>query len=161
MKRLLLVRHGPAAGKAPGGTDRDRPLTPEGRRAVEAIALRLKAVGATADLALCSTARRARETLDILLAERPLPEVELEDALYLADAKSLQRRLRELPTAARSVLLVGHNPSLHELAAMLAGPGGEAIAEGLPAAGAVVFDVEGEWSDLAPGTTRLRAFYSP
>ncbi|MGE5203733.1 MAG: SixA phosphatase family protein, partial [Acidobacteriota bacterium] len=98
MKRLLLVRHGPAAGKAPGGTDRDRPLTPEGRRAVEAIALRLKAVGATADLALCSTARRARETLDILLAERPLPEVELEDALYLADAKSLQRRLRELPT---------------------------------------------------------------
>jgi phosphohistidine phosphatase len=161
MKRLLLVRHGPAAGKAQGGSDRDRPLTAEGRRAVEAIALRLRAAGATADLVLCSSARRARETLDIILAGRPLPEVEFEDALYLADAKSLQHRLRELPAAARSVLLVGHNPGLQELATMLAGPGGEAISEGLPAAGAAVFDVEGDWGDLAPGTTRLRAFYSP
>lgn len=161
MKRLLLLRHGPAGGKASGGNDRERPLTPDGRRAVEAMALRLRTAGASADLALCSTALRARETLDILFAEQPRPAVELEDALYLADSRSLLRRLRELPADARSVLVIGHNPGLQELATALAGQGGAAIAAGFPAAGAAVFDVQGAWSDLAPANCRLGAFYSP
>ena len=161
MRHLLLVRHGPAAGKAAGGGDRDRPLTPEGRRAVEALALRLKAEAPAPDRVLCSTARRAQETLDLLLQEEPPTEVDLEDAFYLADALGLLRRLRELAPDARSVLIVGHNPGLQELAALLAGRGGDAIAAGLPAAGAVLFDVEGDWSELGSESARLRAFYSP
>jgi len=158
MRHLLVVRHGPAAGKAAGGSDRERPLTPEGRLTVESLASRLRAEAPPPDRVLCSTARRAQETLDILLREERPRELDLEEALYLADAPSLLRRLRELPDDAGSVLLVGHNPGLQELAALL---GGEAIAAGLPAAGAVLFEVAGDWSGLRPESARLRAFYSP
>jgi len=161
MRHLLIVRHGPAAGKTSGGSDRDRPLTPEGRSAVEALALRLKAEAPAPDRALSSTARRAQETLDVILREQPSTAVDLEDTLYLADVRDLLRRLRELPAEAHSVLLVGHNPGLQELAALLGGRGGDSITTGLPAAGAVLFDVEGEWSGLGPESARLRAFYSP
>ena len=161
MRHLLVVRHGPAAAKAAGGNDRDRPLTPEGRRAVEALASRLRAEAPAPDRALCSTARRAQETLDLLLHEGPPTEVDLEDALYLADARSLLRRLRELRADAGCVLLVGHNPGLQELAALLGRQGADAIAAGLPAAGAVLFDVESDWSELGPESARPRAFYSP
>jgi len=161
VRHLLVVRHGPAAGKSAGGSDRDRPLTPEGRRAVEDVALRLKYAVPTPDRALSSSARRAQETLDILLRELPPTEVDLEDALYLADAQSLLHRLRELPADAASVLLVGHNPGLQDLALLLAGRGSDALAAGLPAAGAILFDVEGDWSHLGWESARLRAFYSP
>ncbi|HMK68708.1 MAG TPA: phosphohistidine phosphatase, partial [Stellaceae bacterium] len=91
----------------------------------------------------------------------PGVEIELEDSLYLADARSLLRRLRELRENAGTVLLVGHNPGLHELAAFLAGGRGEALVAGLPPAGACHFVVEAEWSELGPESARLRAYLVP
>ena len=161
MRHLLVVRHGHAAAKSPGGSDRDRPLTPEGRSAVEALAARLAAESPASDLALSSSARRARETLEILLEKQPGVEVELEDSLYLADARSLLHRLRELPADAGTALLVGHNPGLQELATFLAAREHELLVAGLPPAGACLFAVEGEWSRLSPASARLRAYFVP
>src|SRR4029077_2957390 len=102
MKQLLVVRHGAATGKSAGGEDRDRPLTPEGRRAALALGRRLKSDGITPDHVLCSPARRATETLDGLAgALNTLTPADFDEALYLADTATLLDLLRGLPAETR------------------------------------------------------------
>ena len=160
MKRLLVVRHGAAQGKSPDGEDRDRALTPEGRRAAAALGHRLKSDGISPDHVLCSPARRARETLDgMASALDALPAADFGAALYLADAPALLHRLRGVSAETSCLLLVGHNPGLEELIRGLAGS--ETPALGLPAAGLAIFEISGAWSSLSPSNTRLVAFLAP
>ena len=162
MRRLLVIRHGAAAGKSAGSDDRDRPLTPDGRRAVEALGHRLKSDGVRPDHVLCSPARRARETLDELAgALDPLPPADFDDALYLADTTTLLDRLRAVPGEARCVLLIGHNPGLEELVRGLANPASAAVRSGLPAAGLAIFEIFGSWPALTQSSARLAAFLAP
>lgn len=161
MKRLLLMRHAAAAGKGAGGSDRERPLTPDGRRAARVLGRRLKSDGASPDHVLCSPARRARETLDgIAEALEGLPPPDFDDALYLADSTGLLHRLRAVPAEAKCLLLIGHNPGLEELVRGLAGSA-NAVEAGLPAAGLAIFQVSGAWSALSPASTRLTEFITP
>jgi len=160
MKRLLVVRHGAAAGKSSAGKDRDRALTPEGRRAAAALGRRLKSDGISPDHVLCSPARRARETLDGLAID-PLPPADFPEALYLADTATLLDHLRDIPAQTRSLLLVGHNPGLEELIRGLAGSQTAALGSGLPAAGLAIFEISGAWSSLSPSSARLVAFLAP
>jgi phosphohistidine phosphatase len=161
MRGLLLLRHGAAAAKAAAG-DRERALTSEGRRAVQALAGRLRSRGIQPDLVLCSPARRTRETLELLEAAwATRPEATIEEPLYLADAASLLLRLRAAEPEAGGVLLVGHNPGLEELARTLAGPGNQSLRAGLPTAGLVVFDISAPWSGLAPASARLVEVLAP
>lgn len=161
-RRLLLVRHG-AAGAPPGdGGDRDRPLTPEGRRAVETQAVRFRRSALAADHGLCSPARRTRETMEILLANQSSPlEPDVTEELYLAPAGTLLSCLRRAPPEARTVLLVGHNPGLQELISALAGTASPPAAAGFPPAAAAVFAVATPWARLGPGSTRLILFQAP
>jgi phosphohistidine phosphatase len=118
------------------------------------------------DLVLCSTAARARETLDLV---RPAlagdPEIGLEEELYLASAGQLLERLRAVPPATAGVLLVGHNPGLHELAALLpdvgTGPLARRLADGFPTAALAVYDVPVAWSGLGRRRARLVGFVAP
>jgi phosphohistidine phosphatase len=155
MRRLLLLRHGAAAAKSPAG-DRERPLTPGGRRAVQMLAGRLAARSAAPDLVLCSPARRASETLALLeTAWTPRPQAIIEEPLYLADAAGLLLRLRSIEPKIGGVLVIGHNPGLEDLARRLAGFEGGVLKKGLPAAGLVVFGIAQPWSELAPAGARL------
>src|SRR5215469_3499581 len=87
LKQLLLMRHAAAAGKGAGGGDRERPLTPDGKRAARLLGRRLRADRISPDHILCSPARRARETLDGLSeALDALPPADFDEALYLADS---------------------------------------------------------------------------
>src|SRR5215471_8844479 len=161
LKQLLLMRHAAAAGKSAAGTDRDRPLTPDGRRAAETLGRRLKSDGISPDLVLCSPARRARETLEGLAqALDALPPADLDDALYLADSLTLLAQLRGTPGETRCLLLIGHNPGIEELVRALA-PANAAMEAGLPAAGLAIFRVSGPWSALSQSTARLAAFVTP
>ena len=122
MKRLYLLRHGKSSWKDTGLRDHDRPLAPRGRRAAEAIARHVRDYDLEPELVLCSTARRARETLDRIQSALGAPTVELEDDLYAARADALLQRLRRVPDTLASVMLIGHNPGLQELALDLARP---------------------------------------
>src|SRR5215472_10432095 len=134
LKQLLLMRHAAAAGKSAGGTDRDRPLTPDGRRAAETLGRRLKSDGISPDLVLCSPARRARETLEGLAeALDALPPADLDDALYLADSPTLLAQLRGAPHEGRCFLSRRHKRRIEELGRALA-PANAALEAGLPAA---------------------------
>ena len=159
LKRLLLMRHAAAAGKGAGGSDRERPLTPDGRRAAQMLGRRLKSDAASPDHVLCSPARRARETLDgLAMALDALPPAVFDDALYLADSHCVLHHLRAVPAKAKCLLLIGHNPGLEELVRGLAGAAGAAVEAGLPAAGLAIFQVSGAWSALSPASAQLTAF---
>jgi phosphohistidine phosphatase len=103
---------------------------------------------------LCSTALRACETAELALAGfEAAPQILYEDALYLATSATLIRRLRRVDETCGAVMVIGHNPGLHELAIALAAPGskaGEVIAEGkFPTGVRVSFDIGESWSGLS------------
>jgi phosphohistidine phosphatase len=91
------------------------------------------------------------------------------DALYLADAGHLLDVLHGVAEGARSVLLIGHNPGLQDLATRLAGPASmgqhdqlaRRLADGYPTGALAVFAFTGPWSGLAAGQGRLEHFFGP
>src|ERR687891_2619567 len=122
MKRVYLLRHAKSSWKARGVPDHDRPLAPRGRRAAKAIAGHLLEQGIEPELVLCSTARRARETLERIEPALGTPVVRFERELYGASAGALLDRLHGVPEEVGSVMLIGHNPALQLLALDLARP---------------------------------------
>jgi phosphohistidine phosphatase len=119
-----------------------------------------------AALVLCSTARRSTATLDAITpALEPDAEVRVEEGLYGASTAELVHRLHEIPAPVPSVLLIGHNPSIQSAAFVLAGSGDRALLNRLrdkmPTAALATLELDGDWSDLASGTTRLVSFVVP
>ncbi len=171
MKTLCLLRHG-QAGRRIDLQDFDRPLSAIGIEAAGGIAATLRGAGLMPDLVLCSGAKRARQTWEVVDAQLTEAEadglsLELREDLYLASETRLLIALRKLTDAAASVLMIAHNPGLHRLARGLAGSGSQAeavarLGRGFPAAGLAVLAFEAaRWSDLAPGRARLTDFLDP
>ena len=158
MKRVWLLRHAKSSWDDPGLVDHDRPLAPRGRKAAKRMARWAADNGVQPDLVLCSTALRARSTLELILGALGAPEVEIEGGLYHASAADLLERLRALPTDIADVLVIGHNPTLHELACVIAPPGPEAFPTGALAELRLAIGV---WSDVRQGCGRLEAFVAP
>ncbi|HLG87656.1 MAG TPA: histidine phosphatase family protein [Alphaproteobacteria bacterium] len=162
MAKLILFRHAKAAPASPGQSDFDRPLTDRGRRDAGRMGAALG--GLSIDLALVSAARRTRETFDLARAEmKSAPSAEVTRDLYLCGARKLIRRLTETPAGIETLLVVGHNPDLHEVALWLAGKDEQKEATALrakfPTAAVAVFSLElGSWTDLDPGSARLKCF---
>jgi len=166
MNRLWLLRHAKAVALDGDGADRDRPLAPQGEAASLAVAGWMEERGLVPDMALCSSALRTRQTLALIL---PLlggrPQVLFEDALYLADARELLARLRRLPRDRAGVLVVGHNPGLHELAVALAesatGAHARRLRQAMPTAALACFEVADGWGAIDRTGARLVDFITP
>jgi phosphohistidine phosphatase len=121
-RRLFLLRHAKSSWKQPELADHDRPLAKRGRRAADAIARHMREQDIAPELVLCSTARRARETLERIQPALATAPVRHEPELYGASAAELLERVRGVPDGVASVLLIGHNPAIAQLALDLAGP---------------------------------------
>jgi phosphohistidine phosphatase len=166
-RRLLLLRHAKSAW--PDVPDSERPLNDRGRRDAPAMGRWLQSGGYVPDLVLCSTACRTRETWDLLAPELGAgPIVHYEQRIYEATALSLLHLLRERGNGYKTVLLIGHNPGIAELAIGVAqmtdGPAGEPLErarEKYPTAAIAVLDFQGEWADLTPGEVRMTDFAVP
>ena len=164
MKRLYLLRHGKSSWKDTGPRDHDRPLAIRGRRAAEAIARHVRDYDLEPELVLCSTARRARETLDRIQPALGAPTVELEDDLYAASADALLQRLRRVPDTLASVMLIGHNPGLQELALDLArpAPAVSELARKFPTAALATLEFRAStWQELDHETGEIVALVRP
>ena len=116
-RHLYVLRHAKSSWDEPGKPDHDRPLAPRGRRAIKVIADYVSTKDIQPDLVLCSTARR---TLETMAGVAPAGERLIERPLYDATADQLIERLRRLPSAARSVMVIGHNPAMQMLVLKLA-----------------------------------------
>ena len=152
MHRLHLLRHAKSAADD-SIDDRDRPLSRRGRDAARRVGEGLPAALGGLDLVLCSTSLRTRETAELVLAGFAAePRILFEDALYLAGPAALIRRLRRLEEDRGAVLVIGHNPGLHDLAVSLAAtdsPRYRALAEGkFPTTALASFAVGCAWTEL-------------
>ncbi|MFF9768769.1 SixA phosphatase family protein [Streptomyces sp. NPDC014636] len=162
LRRLVVLRHAKAAWPE-GVEDHRRPLAPRGLRDAPA-AGRALAAGSLPDLALCSTAVRARRTWELVSAEWATPPpVRYDRRLYAADAADLLEVVHEVPAEVRTLLLVGHNPGLEELVRTLAADGLDdtldRVREKFPTSAIAVLTWHGTgWPALAPGRALLTSF---
>jgi len=166
MKRLHLLRHAKASRDDPALDDHERPLERRGERQSRALASHLAGTTVRPELVLCSTARRARETLDLVRPGLPgEPLIRFERALYLAEPDQLLKRLRRVEPALDEVLLVGHNDGIHDLARLLAGSGPgkllARLAERFPTAALASLELDADWQALGPGRARLVGYLTP
>ncbi|HYX76555.1 MAG TPA: histidine phosphatase family protein [Gaiellaceae bacterium] len=163
MYALYLLRHAKSSWADPGLADRERPLAPRGRRDAKRIAKHLRQLGVAPELVLCSPAVRTRETLELVRPALAASTVALEEDLYGASSDRLLARLRRVPGAVASVMLVGHNPGLHQLALSLASAGNELgrLEAKFPTAALATLQIPKPWSRLEPGDATLSAFVVP
>ena len=167
MKHLIyLLRHAKSSWDEPELADRERPLAKRGRKAVALLRAHFEETGVAPDLVLCSSAVRAVQTLEGVREGLPAAtRVEIEPGLYAAGAASLLGRLRRLPEELGSVMLVGHNPGLEDLAVELAGPGEPDARASLeakyPTGGLATLAFEGAWRELDWKGATLEAFLVP
>jgi phosphohistidine phosphatase len=164
MPILHLFRHAKSSRDDPGLDDHDRPLAGRGRKAAPAMAAWMADNGIVPGLVLVSTARRTRETWAAMQpAFTPRPEVAFEADLYLASAEELLARLRRLRDDGREVMLIGHNPGLHDLSMNLARGGEHAkLVAKFPTAALCSLETGGEsWQRLGDGNSRMIRFVRP
>ncbi|HLJ02621.1 MAG TPA: histidine phosphatase family protein [Solirubrobacteraceae bacterium] len=157
-RRLYLLRHAKSSWSDPGLADHDRPLAPRGRRAAILIGEHLRSAQIAPQLVLCSSACRAVETLEYL---RLAGKVEVEPELYGASPDELLDRLRVLPDELGAVMLIGHNPSIQELAAGLAAGDSGLSERRYPTGALAVLTFAGPWSSLRPQRANLVEFVRP
>lgn len=158
------MRH--ASARAHGKSDHDRELTRRGKAEAAEVARRLAHAGVCPDHAVVSDARRARQTWTAIERECGECEVSCEETLYAGSAETVMEVLRLLPAEVGTAVYVGHNPAAAYLAAVLSGGEGEPDAvrdliAGMPTATAAVFELDGEWADLVPGSARLVQLFRP
>jgi phosphohistidine phosphatase len=123
VKQLLLLRHAEAEPAAAGILDFDRALSERGRREAEEAAEVISAAQLSIDECLVSPARRTRETVAIVTGKLGLTEVptELMPTLYLAGPDAMREALYGARGSSHTLLVVGHNPGISELASQLCG----------------------------------------
>jgi phosphohistidine phosphatase len=170
---LWLLRHATTvADPPPGATDHDRALTPAGRRDAEALGRRVAADGLGFSreelpaVALCSTARRAVQTAEIALSGLRA-RLDLRRRLYHASPEEVLDEIRTVDDEVRSVIVVGHNPTLHRLAIAMIDDADEAARRSLgdgrfPTCGVAVYRLGARrWRDVAEGTGVLAGWFAP
>ena len=158
MRELILLRHAHAEPAAPGQDDIDRPLSLQGQAEAEAAGRWLADQGLVPDRVLCSPARRTRETLEQVMQITGFVEQRQEPRIYEATPGTLMDVADEHRECGR-LMLVGHNPGLEQLVALLSS-GQSGDFRGMPAAGLVVLHIPAE-ADFEPGIARLEHFWWP
>jgi phosphohistidine phosphatase len=168
MRQLLLLRHAKAVPEgdraAPEGADHARPLDAPGIAAAVAMGRAIRTLGLAPDMVLVSPARRTMQTLDALEPWDEMPLVEPIGGLYLATAPQILAILHGVSETVRSLMVIGHNPGLHDLALLLADGRGAAfprLKAGFPTCALAEFTLAAHWSGLAEGGGRLERFLSP
>jgi phosphohistidine phosphatase len=154
-RTLILLRHAQADDSRPGGHDIDRTLTAAGERQAQNVGKFLRDQGIEVDAVLCSSAVRARQTLDQLTQAGEPGRVEVSEEYYNAGADTLLDALRGLPADTAVALLVGHAPGVPGLAIELADPESSdpdamaVLERRFPAAAVARLEFAGAWADLA------------
>lgn len=167
MRQLLLLRHAKSAWDDPDLPDHARPLNGRGRMAARRMAAEISRLGLLPDVVLVSSARRTRQTLEALQPLEGSPIIHILDEMYLAPWENLLGILHRVPETARSVLLIGHNPGLHDLALNLMPghteptPAVYRLRDGYPTAALTEFAIAAPWQGLTDGGGRLMQFIAP
>ncbi|TDC82211.1 histidine phosphatase family protein [Actinomadura sp. 7K507] len=153
MPTLIVLRHAKAVAGL-GVADVDRTLNDRGRRDAAAAGEWLRETDLVPGRVLCSTAVRTRETLALLDVDA---EVSFESGIYDNDPDGLVELVSQTPDDVGRLLLVGHNPSVHQLVHDLTG----SAPDSFPTCAFAVIELPGGWADVRPGAGTLRATRTP
>jgi phosphohistidine phosphatase len=165
--RLMLLRHAKAEKAEPGMRDQARRLNDRGRHDAEAIGAYLARHDLIPDLVAVSVAERTRETWEhVATAFSAAPRTKFEERLYNAGGEAILTAIKGTASNVRTLLMIGHNPGLHDAARLLIASGDvearERLNEGLPTSGLAVIDFAGaDWRKLHPHGGRLERFVTP
>lgn len=159
-RTLFVLRHAKTEDTRPGSKDSERRLTPDGERAALGVGDYLRTQGIAIDTVLCSSAVRARQTLELLKLSDELPpdRVDIADRFYNAGTETLINAVRELPDNCRVALLVGHAPGAPGVVYELTDPttstpeAVSAIEGRFPAAALAQLEFDGAWSGVQTGS---------
>jgi len=163
--RLVVMRH--SAAEPASASDADRELTVAGRADAASAGSWLAQRGLTPERAIVSAALRARQTWEAVAAAAGWTVApDLDRGLYSASAETALDILRGTDDSVRTLLVLGHNPTVASLAAMLDDGDGDveavtAMATGYPTSALTVFSCAGSWVELAAGSARVEAFHVP
>ena len=158
-KQIIVYRHGKSDWGASYGSDHDRPLAKRGIKSAEIMGKVLSKSGQVPDLAISSSALRAKQTLELsMLAGKWECDVTENEKLYYDSTETILEIIKNISDKYSSVILVGHEPKCSTLARMLIG-GGEVVFKTATMA-RIDFDVE-EWKEVEPGRGELRWLYQP
>jgi phosphohistidine phosphatase len=165
MRRLLLLRHAKTERDAPSGHDRDRRLDARGREDAALAGSWIVKNGYQPDLALVSTATRAQETWALLQPHLQRTRAQNVPELYNASTVDLLRAAHSVDNSMQSVMIVAHNPGLHELALCLLTEQHareRAALSDLPTTGLAILDfATDDWQNISFRQGRLKAFVTP
>jgi phosphohistidine phosphatase len=171
VKRLFLLRHTKAERDVPGIDDEARALVPRGREDAARIGRFLREEVYVADLVLCSTAVRTRQTVELLLPELGVrPVVQYLPELYLARRDTILSVIRQARDGAGSLMIVGHSPGLADCAHALTREPDDrkmrkrylTMAEKFSTGSLVVLDFEiAQWHGVDVGAGELELFVRP
>lgn len=169
MRQLLLLRHAKSSWDERDTPDHDRPLNRRGIAAAAAMRTAMAGLGLAPDVVLVSPSRRTLQTLEAFEPWEDTPIVDRVDSLYLAPAGTILKAVQDVGATARCVMVVGHNPGLHDLAMLLVGAQAASfdnadvrqLSEGFPSGALAEFAVTVPWRDLDEGGGRLMRFLSP
>ncbi|MCW3846838.1 histidine phosphatase family protein [Sphingomonas sp. LB-2] len=165
MKTLILLRHAKSGWDDPVARDFDRPLNPRGQRAAVTMGRHLRTIGLEFDRVVASPAARVTETLEHLATGYGSDLAPVWDQrVYLASAATLLDLVHEMPEAAGTVLIAGHNPGLEELVLALVPDGAlrHNVALKFPTAALAEIEFEADrWEDVEPGDGALVRFIRP
>lgn len=167
MPVLMLLRHAKSSWDDAPLSDFDRPLAARGKAAAPAMARHMAAKGWLPDSVLVSPARRTCQTYELMTGEwrDHRPASEQHRIIYEGDAADLLALIKGRAAQANTLLLVGHNPALHELAASLSGAGSDADAATrmtarFPTCALARFTLP-DWHTLEPGQAGLTDYVVP
>ena len=167
MLRLLLLRHAKAERSRPGERDHDRRLAERGRADAPKLGAYMAKHRLAPDRVVVSTSARTRETWSLAAAAMTgKPKVVFEERIYESTHHALLQVVKETGPKIRTLLMIGHNPSLHELAVQLVATGDietrQRLLEGFPTSGLAVieFALDG-WDKVHPQAGRLEHFVTP
>jgi phosphohistidine phosphatase len=166
LRTLFLLRHAKAVPADEADDDEVRALATRGRSAARTLAGHFRGAGLAPDLVLCSPSARTRETLELVRTGFAKPiKVETNPALYLADWPVILEAIRAVPEDVGTVMVVGHNPGLHELAMSLAvmAPREQRakLARKFPTGALVRFAVERPWGEFNRASINLVEYLTP
>jgi len=166
MRRLILLRHAKAEPDAPSGRDRDRAINARGRADAAAMGAHIAGLALDATQVWLSPATRVQQTWALIAPHLPHAASETIEGLYSADCEDLLDALRGAPAGAQSLVVCGHNPTLHEAALLLVGEGHQegrrALDINFPTCALCIIDFPiDDWADIGLRTGRLDRFVTP
>lgn len=166
-KTLYLIRHAQAAATPAGGQDFDKPLSPVGRNECLRLADYVKNNNITPDQLLCSAAKRTTETCHYLFPQHETMHIDYLKELYYTTPSQLLKHIHRTDESIKTLAIISHNPTLHQLSIDLAGAGNRDIYHTLiqhfPPGSFVTltFENSNSWHDIAQNTATLLDFTTP